>query len=178
MVNTGTEEEIAASVGAHRDLGGGYDDAIAAGLVERIGAEVDRRVDERMSLYQRDAQSAADGAGSRDARRAAHPGSPVAWQQTFLAFGSMVIGAITSGVSLGHGESWPILFIWFAIVVINLAIFRVGPFRPDRPGRLLERAEVGEQAALRGDSVPLQAAVAGLARVTRINPAEAEGHPA
>ena len=137
MVNTGTEQEIAASVGAHRDLGGGYDDAIAAGLVERIGAEVDRRVDERMSLYQRDAQPAPDGAGSRDARHrpAAHPGSPVAWQQTFLAFGSMVIGAITSGVSLGHGESWPILFIWFAIVVINMAILRVGPFRADRPGR-------------------------------------------
>ena len=137
MLNTGREQEIAASVGAYRDLGGGYDEAIAAGLVERIGAEVDRRVDERMSLYQRDAQPAPDGAGSRDARHrpAAHPGSPVAWQQTFLAFGSMVIGAITSGVSLGHGESWPIIFIWFAIVVINMAIFRVGPFPPDRPGR-------------------------------------------
>jgi hypothetical protein len=129
MVNMGTEQEIAASVGAYRDLGGGYDDAIAAGLVERIGAEVDRRVDERMSGYQ----------GSRDARRrpAAHPGSPLAWQQTFLAFGSMVIGAITSGVALGHGESWPILFIWFAIVVINMAILRVGFFRPDRPGHRL-----------------------------------------
>ena len=134
MLNTGTEQEIAASVGAHRDLGGGYEDAIAEGLVERIGAEVDRRVDERMSLYQRDGQSAAGTAGSRDARRrpAAHPGSPVAWQQTFLAFGSMVIGAITSGVILGHEEgTWPILVIWFAIVVINMAIFRVGPFRPD-----------------------------------------------
>jgi hypothetical protein len=135
MVNTGTEQEIAASVGAYRDLGGGYDDAIAAGLVERIGAEVDRRVDERMSLYQRDGQSAAGSAGSRDGRRraAAHPGSPVAWQQTFLAFGSMVIGAITSGVVLGHEEgAWPILVIWFAIVVINMAIFRVGAFRPGR----------------------------------------------
>jgi hypothetical protein len=48
----------------------------------------------------------------------------------------MVIGAITSGVTLGHeGGTWPILVIWFAIVVINMAIFRVGPFRPDRPGR-------------------------------------------
>jgi hypothetical protein len=138
MLNTGTEQEIAASVGAYRDLGGGYDDAIATGLVERIGAEVDRRVDERVSLYQRVGQSATAGAGSRDVRHspAAHPGSPVSWQQTILAFGSMVIGAITSGVSLGHGEgTWPILVIWFAIVVINLAIFRVGPFRPDRPGR-------------------------------------------
>ena len=138
MLNTGKEQEIAASVGAHRDLGAGYDDAIAAGLVERIGAEVDRRVDERLSLHQGVGQSAADGASSRDGRHrpAAHPGSPVSWQQTFLAFGSMVIGAITSGISLGHEEgTWPILVIWFAIVVINMAIFRVGPFRPDRPGR-------------------------------------------
>ena len=84
MVNTGTEQEIAASVGAYRDLGGGYDDAIAAGLVERIGAEVDRRVDERMSLYQRDGQSAVGSAGGRDGRRrpAAHPGRPVAWQKS------------------------------------------------------------------------------------------------
>jgi hypothetical protein len=134
VLNTGREQEIAASVGAHRDLGGGYDDAIAAGLVERIGAEVDRRVDERISGY----QSAAESAGSRDVRYrpAAHPGSPVSWQQTILAFGSMVIGAITSGVILGHEEgTWPILVIWFAIVVINMAISRVGPFRPDRPGR-------------------------------------------
>jgi hypothetical protein len=136
--NTGREEEIAASVGAYRDLGGGYDDAVAAGLVERIGAEVDRRVDERISLYQGVGQAVADGAGSRDARRrpAAHPGSPVSWQQAILGFGSMVIGAITSGVVLGHdGGTWPILVIWFAIVVINMAIFRAGPFRPDRPGR-------------------------------------------
>ena len=137
MLNTGREQEIAASVGAHRDLSDGYDDAIAAGLVERIGAEVDRRVDERVFLYQRAGQSATDGAGSRDVRhRPAHPGSPVSWQQTFLAFGSMVIGAITSGVTLGHEAGpWPILVIWLAIVVINLAVFRVGPFRPDRPGR-------------------------------------------
>ena len=138
VLNTGREQEIAASVGAYRDLGGGYDDAIAAGLVERIGAEVDRRVDERISWYQRVGQPAAGGAGSQDVRHrpAAHPGSPGAWQQTILAFGSMVIGAITSGVILGHEEgAWPILVIWFAIVVINMAIFRVGPFRPDRPGR-------------------------------------------
>ena len=135
VLNTGREQEIAASVGAHRDLGGGYEDAIAAGLVERIGTEVDRRVDERIALYQGVGRTAADGAVSRDARHraAAHPGSPVSWQQTILAFGSMMIGAITSGVILGHEEgSWPILVIWFAIVVINMAIFRVGPFRPDR----------------------------------------------
>ena len=138
VLNTSREQEIAASVGAHHDLGGGYDDAIAAGLVERIGAEVDRRVDERLSRYQRAGQSAVDAAGSRDGwhRPAAHLGSLRSWQQTLLALCSMVTGAITSGVISGHqGGTWPILVTWLAIVAINMAIFRVGPFRPDRPGR-------------------------------------------
>ena len=58
------DEEIAVSVAAHRDLGSEYDDAIAAGLVERIGAEVDRRVDERISQYQRGGRPAAGHAGN------------------------------------------------------------------------------------------------------------------
>jgi hypothetical protein len=39
------EAEIRASVAAHADLGPGYDDAVAEGLVERIGAEIDKRID-------------------------------------------------------------------------------------------------------------------------------------
>jgi hypothetical protein len=42
------EAEIRASVGAHADLGPGYDDAVAEGLVERIGAEIDKRIDARL----------------------------------------------------------------------------------------------------------------------------------
>ena len=41
------EAEIRASMAAHADLGPGYDDAIAEGLVERIGAEIDERIDAR-----------------------------------------------------------------------------------------------------------------------------------
>jgi hypothetical protein len=41
--------EIRASVGAHADLGPGYEDAVAEGLVERIGAEIDRRIDARLA---------------------------------------------------------------------------------------------------------------------------------
>ena len=43
------EAEIRASVGAHADLGPGYEDAVAEGLVERIGAEIDRRIDARLT---------------------------------------------------------------------------------------------------------------------------------
>jgi hypothetical protein len=42
------EAEIRASVAAHADLGSGYDDAVAEGLVERIGAEIDKRIDARL----------------------------------------------------------------------------------------------------------------------------------
>jgi len=45
------EAEIRASVGAHADLGPGYDDAVAEGLVERIGAEIDRRIDARLGQF-------------------------------------------------------------------------------------------------------------------------------
>ena len=43
-------EEVQASAAAHRDLGPGYDTAVAEGLVERIGEEIDRRVDARLVL--------------------------------------------------------------------------------------------------------------------------------
>ena len=42
------QAEIRASVAAHRDLGPGYDEAVAEGLVERIGEEIDKRIDIRL----------------------------------------------------------------------------------------------------------------------------------
>jgi len=36
-------------VAAHQDLGSGYDDAVAEGLVERIGAEIDKRIEARLA---------------------------------------------------------------------------------------------------------------------------------
>jgi hypothetical protein len=57
------EAEIRASVAAHADLGPAYDDAVAEGLVERIGAEIDKRIDARLG------QSGATGAPG--------PGGPV-----------------------------------------------------------------------------------------------------
>jgi hypothetical protein len=45
------EAEIRASVDAHHDLGSGYDDAVAEGLVERIGAEIDKRIEAQLRRY-------------------------------------------------------------------------------------------------------------------------------
>jgi hypothetical protein len=47
-VNADEREEVAASVAAHTELGPRYDAAVAEGLVERIGEEIDKRVDARL----------------------------------------------------------------------------------------------------------------------------------
>lgn len=47
-VNADEREEIAASVAAHAELGPRYDSALAEGLIERIGEEIDKRVDARL----------------------------------------------------------------------------------------------------------------------------------
>jgi hypothetical protein len=47
-VKANERDEIAASVAAHAELGPKYDDAVAEGLVERIGEEIDRRIDARL----------------------------------------------------------------------------------------------------------------------------------
>src|ERR1700748_3709127 len=68
------ESEIRASVAAHQDLGSGYDDAVAEGLVERIGAEIDKRVDARLAAWRAGGGAAAGGAGPRGTARI--PGVP------------------------------------------------------------------------------------------------------
>jgi hypothetical protein len=47
-VNADERDEIAASMAAHAELGPRYDGAVAEGLVERIGEEIDKRVDARL----------------------------------------------------------------------------------------------------------------------------------
>ena len=139
--------EIRASVAAHADLGPGYEDAVAEGLVERIGAEIDKRIEARL------AQTGADGA----AGPAGYPGfqggyqgypgpvlppgyqlgpppvrpSPVGARNvatTVTALGSVGLGVaataiVSSAGSLG-GQGFIILLIWVAIAIINVAYAR------------------------------------------------------
>jgi hypothetical protein len=107
-VDQKTHEEIAAATAAHRELGPGYDDAVAEGLVERIGAEVDRRVDARLAQH------------GLPSRRPAHTSS----SGTAFGLGSLVVGGITA-VSImnthsGH-SAVVVVLIWIIIGVINIA---------------------------------------------------------
>jgi hypothetical protein len=147
-VNSDEREEIAASLAAHAELGPRYDDAVAEGLVERIGAEIDRRVDARLhGMGQYGHPQAATraapvpplhvpppvaqvppppspqvaGAAPLPARRSA--GATVA--ALFLAFGSMGLGVgATAIVSVNMhatlGAVICIVVIWVAILGINV----------------------------------------------------------
>jgi hypothetical protein len=49
-VNHATRNDIAAAAAAHHELGRYYDDAVAESLIDRIGAEIDKRVDARLRV--------------------------------------------------------------------------------------------------------------------------------
>ena len=119
-------DEVRASAAAHNDLGPGYDAAVAEGLVERIGEEIDRRVDARMFGH---LQAPAP---SRP-RRVREPGRPGV-AAVFLALGSMglAIGAtaavlrpgVDQGPNVSGGQSVLIALIWIVIGVVNVAYAR------------------------------------------------------
>ena len=117
-------EEVQASAAAHRDLGPGYDTAVAEGLVERIGEEIDRRVDARLFGHPQ--------APARP-RRAPVPGR-IGVGRVFLALGSMglAIGGTAAvlhpgndgnpGVSAGQGVL--VALIWIIVGLVNIAYSR------------------------------------------------------
>lgn len=113
-------EEIRASAGAHRDLGPGYETAIAEGLVERIGDEIDRRVEAR--LYRQ--FGPLPGQAAPTPVTAKHVKSGPGFFTAVLVLGSMAMGIGATAVVLAPdahpgGSGAIVLLIWFAIGAIN-----------------------------------------------------------
>jgi hypothetical protein len=140
---TDRRAEIAASVAARQELGSGYDQALAEGLVERIGAEIDTRiaaeVDNRVTaevdsriLTQLDRY-----AGCRHQRRRAkrmirteqrmiraeradHSGR----QSIMLALGSMIVAASVTAIVLkgspGGADIMLMALIWIIVGIVNV----------------------------------------------------------
>ena len=121
-------DEVRASAAAHRDLGPGYDTAVAEGLVERIGEEIDKRVDAR--LY---SQAPYQSPPPRPRlRREPVPGR--------IGFGAVVLGLGSMGMAIGAtaavlhpgdspgqvsgGAAVLIALIWIVIGAINVAYAR------------------------------------------------------
>ena len=147
-VNANERDEISASVAAHAELGPRYDSAVAEGLVERIGEEIDRRIDARVGGRPWPGQPpnsnlgppAHQGPPAYQGPIASPLGMPVAVSPPtnpvprrsngvtgmILGLGSMGLGVgATAVVVSNHVESVAallmVLLIWAAIAVINVA---------------------------------------------------------
>lgn len=105
-------EEIRAAAETHNELGPAYRDAVIESFLNKVGREIDARVDARL------AQQQAVQLPARDRR--AHPGSPMA-----LAIISMTLGIPLSAIALAVGTHPAgivgLLVVWIAITAINIA---------------------------------------------------------
>jgi hypothetical protein len=111
-------DDISAAAAAHHELGRDYDGAVAEGLIERIGDEIDKRVDAR--LGQRD-----DRLAQRDRGDQLSPAARSAWPGIVLALGSMGLGiGASSAVLQAGGNSATVCLIWIIIAIINVAYAR------------------------------------------------------
>jgi hypothetical protein len=122
-------DEVRASAGAHQDLGPGYDTAVAEGLVERIGEEIDRRVDAR--LFGHLQQPAPVPAPAPQPRRVREPGR-IGVAPVFLALVSMGagIGATVAVIQPAYPgrmnvvQAILVALIWIVIGAINISYAR------------------------------------------------------
>jgi len=140
-VNVNERDEISASVAAHAELGPRYDDAVAEGLVERIGDEIDKRIDARLGgqagpgLQQQNGQPPAyrGPVAPAPVRPAAAPPPPAqapsrgsGLSGMILGLGSMGLGVGATAVVVSHhvdgvAAVLMVLLIWVMIAVINIA---------------------------------------------------------
>jgi hypothetical protein len=102
-------EEIRAAAETHHELGPGYQDAVIESFLDKVGREIDARVDMRLAQQQSPLARA----------RRGHSGSPMA-----LAITSMALGIPISAIAVAAGTHpagfMGLLVVWIAIAVINV----------------------------------------------------------
>ncbi|MEW9549381.1 hypothetical protein [Nonomuraea sp. NPDC050783] len=102
-----TGDELKAAMSARRDLGPDFEDAIVESFLDKMGQEVDRRVDERLAQV---APRAAARQGAGDGQRLA------------LAIVSLCLGTIMTLAVMFSGDT-PMSFIvpvWVGIIIVNV----------------------------------------------------------
>ena len=108
-----TRDDIAAAAAAHHELGRDYDDAEAESLVDRIGAEIDKRVEARLR---------AGSAGSRSLAQFSRSG-----KSQVLLTGVVVGGGITGVAAIianagnhSNAVAVSVIAVWLILVVAGL----------------------------------------------------------
>ncbi len=107
-------DEIRAAAETHRDLGPEYQSAVIESFLDRVGREIDARVDARLARAQMPVAKPVKQHRER---------SPMA-----LAIVSISLGIPLSAIAVAAGSHPPgfagLLVIWIAIAVINVAYSR------------------------------------------------------
>ncbi|MFG1615432.1 hypothetical protein [Nonomuraea wenchangensis] len=100
-----TGDELKAAVSARRDLGPDFEDAIVESFLDKMGKEVDRRVDERLAQ-----------AAPKSAQRRSSDG-----QRLALAIVSLSLGTITTLTLALVGKPMGLLVpVWVCIIIVNV----------------------------------------------------------
>ncbi len=132
-------DDITAAAAVHQELGREYDGAVAEGLIERIGDEIDKRIDARLGGP---GFAPAPGPVARLTPPASGqlvPAGRSGWPAVILGLGSMTIGAaLSGGIVAASSTVGPegvshriegdqvglIIVLWIIIAVINVAFAR------------------------------------------------------
>jgi hypothetical protein len=109
-----TRSDIAAAAAAHHELGRDFDGAVAESLIDRIGAEIDKRVDARLR------------AGSSDSRSPAQIRQPgrgqAAWAGAGVGAGITGLAAlIADSGSQSKAVTAAVITVWAILAVACLA---------------------------------------------------------
>jgi anti-sigma-K factor RskA len=118
-VDQSTRNDIAAAAAVHSELGRDYDAAVAEGLVDRIGAEIDKRIDARLG-------------SPRPASRPLEQSSGSARGQAVWAgigVGAAITGLVALLANNGSGDNTvvdAVIVIWavLAIAGVSTAVVR------------------------------------------------------
>ncbi len=111
-----TPDEIRAAAETHRELGPDYQSAVIDSFIDKVGKEIDARVDARLA-------SARTVRGDRQLDRPSQSGG----RGAALALGIVSISLgipITGIMAEGHYSAVALVLVWMAIAVINIAFSR------------------------------------------------------
>jgi hypothetical protein len=121
-VDQATRNDIAAAAAAHRELGRDYDGAVAESLIDRIGAEIDKRIDAKLH---------AGSSGSRSPATVPQSGrSQALWTGAGIGAGiTGLVALIADSGSQSKTVTAAVIAVWVILAVACLGTAAVRWYR-------------------------------------------------